>query len=166
MENELMMSVEDLKQITSISDNVDVEQLKPFIYNAQILFLKPVLSISLYDDILLSLSTGNTKYDVLLQSYVYPALAYYAWHNSAIFQLVKTTKKGLVKQSSDSSETIEMDEFAAYNKSIESMAVAYTNLLRDYLEDNKTLYPLYRGAGESVGDVKSSSSIYLGFKKN
>lgn len=164
MEN-LLMTVDDIKSITSISDNVDVESLRNYIKNATVMYIQPILGIALLDDILLLTSTGNSKYDVLLKEYIYYALAYYAWYNASIFLHVKTQKKGLVKQHSDDSENISLDEFGVYSKRIESIAVTYSNRLRDYLDVNANEFALYRQNNKSVaGNSNTCSSIFLKFK--
>jgi hypothetical protein len=57
-----------------------------------------------------------------------------------------------------------METFTTYSKRIESMASSYATMLREYLEANKDLYPLYISGNHEVDN--SGHSIFLGFGRN
>ena len=162
METINMMSIEDIKNLTAISDNVSPALLQPFIKNAEMMYIKPVLGDALYNNIILSLSTGGTFYENLLQGYVFYALAYYTFYNYLPFSAYKIQKKGVVKQHSDDSENVDTEELSLLIKRVESMAVSYTNMLRDYLNGSGGLiYTLYRKSDCSDDNHTQGNSIFL-----
>lgn len=165
--NITLMSTTDMVGLTSISQNIDPNLIAPFIKNAEIMYMLPVLSVSLYEDMLNDVATGATKYKTLLEDYVYFALSYYALYNALPFIHMRIQKVGVVKAHSDNSENIDTAELSILIKRIESIAVSYTNLMREYLDNNANLYPLYR-SDTTTNDLsrKAGHSIFLGFNTN
>jgi hypothetical protein len=166
METVNLISEVDLMQITSISDNADVNAIRPFIYNSQMKYIRELVGSAMYDDMLLDKSTGGTKYEFLNQNYTLFVLGYYAWYDYAPFAHYKFQKKGIVKQTSDDSTSVDLEELSLVLKRIESNAVYYYNLMREYLEANKTLYPLYRGSDCDSTYKSSGSGVFLKFGTN
>jgi hypothetical protein len=163
MNNEItMMSVTDIQNLTAISEQVSPELLQPFIKNAEVMYLLPALGQPLYEDILANIGSGTTKYDALLQGWIYYVLAYYTWYNACPFLAYKFQKKGVVKQHSDDSENAAIDEVGMLTKRIESMASAYMNQLVSYLNSTagNALYPLYTKDLENEFKPKGHS-IYI-----
>ena len=144
METINLISAQDLMQIPSISNNADCSAIEPFIHNAQMHYLRELVGDAMYNDMLADKSTGGTKYENLNQEFTIFVLGYWAWYDYTPFAHIKFQKKGLVKQTADDSTSADMDEVVMILKRIESMAVYYTNRLKDYLDANTSLYPLYR----------------------
>lgn len=162
MNDTTIIQIDDIKEVTSISDNVDIKLLQPFLFDSQNIYLQPILGDALLTDIQDNVESGTTKYDELINDYIIYALSYSTFFSFLPFNHLKVQRKGLVKQSSDNSVNIDMDEFAMLSGRVESTQVYYLNRLRDYLDDNKELYPLYRSEC-SIGIKNSSSGIFLGF---
>ena len=158
------ITIEDIKSITSISDNVDVELLSPHLSIAQDMYITPVLGDALSEGLQKQIEEGNVSGDteVLLQKYVTPALAYYTWFSASPFMAYKHQRSGVVKQTSDNSESVDMEEFAYLTRRIENTAIHYTTLLYDYLEANKDKHPLYRTDARPRSKTRG---IYTGFRK-
>jgi len=161
METINLISVDDLKQITSISDNVDVKAIEPFIHNAQMHYLRELVGDAMYNDMVANKASGGTKYETLIQEYVLFMLGYWAWHDYTPFAHIKFQKKGLVKQTADDSTSADMDEVSMILKRIESMAVYYTQRMKDELD--KGAYPLYRQNGCADTYQTQGSGIFLKF---
>jgi hypothetical protein len=160
-ENQLLMQVSDIQNLTAISEQVSPELLQPFIFNAQTLYLRPVLGLPLYEDMQNDLATGGTKYQALLEGWVYYSLAYWTFYNYLPFGHLKIQKKGVVKQHSDDSENASIDELGMLLKRVESMATTYTQVLIEYLNGSGgSLYPLYTRDVESEYKPKGHS-IYI-----
>lgn len=165
--NTTLMSTNDMISLTSISQNIDHTLISPFIKNAEIMYILPVLGIPLYEDVLSNVASGTTKYKTLLEDYIYFSLSYYALYSALPFIHMKIEKKGITKSHSDSSENIDISELQILIKRVESIAVSYTNLMREYLDNNANLYPLYR-SDTTTNDLsrKAGHSIFLGFNTN
>ena len=163
METINLISVDDLKQITSISDNADVKAIEPFIHNAQMHYLRELVGDAMYNDMVANKASGTTKYENLTQEFVLFMLGYWAWYDYTPFAHIKFQKKGLVKQTADDSTSADMDEVVMILKRIESMAVYYTNRMKDYLDSNTSLYPLYRQNTCDDTYTQGGSGIFLKF---
>jgi len=155
------MSIKDIQNLTSISDNIDVEILSPFLYNAQEMYIRPVCGDALMDAIIVDAETGGTTYETLIENYIFYPLAYATWFSSAPFIAYKTMRKGLVTQSSDNSQNLTTEEMSIYLGRIESTMTFYLRKLRTYLNENKASYPLYCNDDDIT--PSNSSSIFLGF---
>lgn len=160
MEDTLLITIEDIKEVTSISDNVDVEMLEPFLATSQDMHIRPVVGDALMDAMLDDVASGGTTYKTLIENYILKALAYSTWFSAAPFMHMKTQRKGIVLQNSDNSTNVTPEEFSIYIGRVEGSMTFYLRRLKDYLDNNKTLYPLYTQSDQI--NPTSSSSIFLG----
>jgi hypothetical protein len=161
MNDYVILPIEQLKTMTSISDNIDVEMLEPYLFIAQQRYIRPLVGDALMDAITADQQSGGTAYQTLVQDYLWYALAYATWNDASIFMAYKTHKKGVVKQGGDNSENLNVEEMSIYTSRIRNNMTFYLDRAKDYLNDNKSVYPLYNSTdqrGES-----NSSSIFLDF---
>jgi len=158
-----IVSVNDLKNFTSIGENIDPELPFPHLLIAQQLYLQPVLGDALYNDIVTKFDnnelTGDTQ--TLYEMYIIPALAYSAWYSVFPFLNYKTQRTGISTHTSDVLTPITVEEMSIYNERVNNFKTYYLNRLEKYLIDNATLFLLFR-----QNDVNQSSggSIFLGWK--
>lgn len=156
-------TIETLKEDTSISNNVDPKALLPYINPAELMHVTPIIGVALDNELksLIEISglTGNNL--TLVEDYIRPVSAYASWHDSSTFMHVKSTNKGLVHQTSDSSTTVDFATLKFYRQSIKDKMTFYEERLKNYLDDNKDLFPLYRSndCDDDHGDY--SNGIYL-----
>lgn len=161
MTDTTLIQIEDIKSVTSISDNIDVAMLEPFLFNAQEMYIRPVCGDALMDAMLADVAAGGTGYTTLISNYALYALAFSTVFSFLPFNLMKIQKKGIVKQSSDNSESVSIDEFGLLSTRIENSMTFYIRRLRKYLNENNNTYPLY--ACDDDITPSNSSSIFLGF---
>jgi hypothetical protein len=157
------LSVEDLKEITSISNNIDPSFLQPYIKSSENMFVVPVLGTAL-DTELKSAITGNTLSDLqnnLINFYIKPYSAYSSFLMAVPFLAFKATNKGIVRQNSDNSEIPTVEDINYYKQSIKDIQTFYKTALQDYLNENATLFPNYRADCEAPL-TNNSNGIYLG----
>jgi hypothetical protein len=156
-----LITVDDIKEVTSIPKTIDYALLEPYITVAEGFFVYPVLGEALTSEIQAQL-TGNTLSalnNILLLQYIRPLSAYASWHTYLPFGAYKSVQVGEVKQSSNKSESLSMEELAFKRQAIKDTISFYEKRLREYLEKNKFLYPLYRS---SCTTSNYTGSIYLG----
>jgi hypothetical protein len=165
MTESVIVTVNDLKKFSSISDNIDPELLTPHLLISQQMNLFPVLGQALYDDIISKFDntqlTGSPE-TTLYENYIVPALAFSAWANAAPFLAYHTTRNGLMTMGTDVLTPLTPDEMPIYLSRVNGFRDFYLGRLIDYLDDNKTSFPLYRKDETPVGQ---GSQIFLGFKK-
>lgn len=141
-----LCTVNDLKKLTPISENIDVELLHPHLMISQQLYIAPVLGTALYDDIIDRFDnnrlTGDTQ--TLYEEYIVPALGYGAWYAAAPFLNYKTQRTGIATQGTDTLTPVTPEELSIYIERVNNLRIYYQNRMEQYLIDNKTSFPLYR----------------------
>ena len=160
-----LVTVEQLKALTSISETMDCELLQPHLLIAQQLYVAPVLGDALYNDILSQFDantiSGNTT--TLLDEYITPAIGFASWFSSAPFLAYKTQRSGIQSLASPDNTPVTTEELSLYIARVENYMDFYLSRLQKYLDDNETLFPLYR-SGDSQ-EVSKGGGIYLGYGK-
>ena len=158
-----IVTVNDLKNFTSIGENVDPEILYPHLLISQQLYIENLIGSSLYNDIVSRFDnqqlTGDTQ--TLYEEYIIPAVAYCAWYSAAPFINFKTQRTGISTHSSDVLTPVTPEEFAIYSKRVNNFKTYYLNRLEDYLIANKTLFPLFR---QDKVNKNTGGQIFLGYK--
>lgn len=146
----IIISEELLKLYSSISSNVDVEKVYPYILMAQQFYIEPILGTALYTDLQKEVAKKQENPDYIISSEYQalilktaPALAQYIDYLSLRSLAYSQTEKGITKQKSENSESINRDELADYILDIKNRAELAAKLLRDYL-DSCNEYPLYK----------------------
>jgi hypothetical protein len=160
------ITIEDLQELTSISQNVDPVYLVPFIRSSEAMYVSPVLGTAL-DTELKQAITGNTLTGnnyTLVQFYIKPFAAWSTYLTSIAFLSFKGTNKGILRQQSDNSTIPTVEELNYLKQSIKDMQSFYKDHLIDYLEANVALYPNYRSENCNQGNSgnNNSNGIYLG----
>ena len=157
-----IVTTTDLKNFTSIGDNVDPELLFPFLLIAQQLYVQSVLGDALYNDIISRYDnewlTGDTQ--TLYENYIVPAVAYSAWYCSAPFINYKTQRSGISTTTSDVMTPVSPEEFNIYSQRVRNFMDYYLKRLEDYLIANKTTFPLYC---EQDTPSQGGGQIFLGY---
>jgi hypothetical protein len=139
---------------------LDDSAIKPYIKEAQITDLKPVLNDALFLDFIQKFDqTGDsmyTKYRELLtgKSYTYrgkliyfegvkPMLVYYALSRFVLNNPVQVTRYGVVHKSNAQSENVDPQTLRMFINELKSVAMTYQNNVIQFLEQNSSDYPLY-----------------------
>jgi len=167
MESTIVTSVQ-LKALTSISDNLDVELLNPHLLIAQQLYVAPVLGDALYSDIISRFNNNTLTGDTLTlyEEYIVPAIAFSAWFSSAPFLNFKTQRAGIQTLSSPDNTPVTVEELSLYIARVQNLKDFYCDRLNKYLiTDNYVKFPLFRSDDTPVYSNKGSG-LYLGFNKS
>ena len=138
MEEEvLLVSEERLKSYTSIDDNVRVEEITPYILQAQDLYIQPVLGTLFYERLKegVRLDNLNNFEDELLQEYVAKPLMYYAFYLMLPFIKYKVVQKGILNGSSEETTPTNLDELKYLRQSTINTAEFYQKRLVLRLRD-------------------------------
>lgn len=171
MEDTTYLTEDKLKEMTVITKNVSDEYLTPFIETSEEMHVVPILGTALDTQLKSEIEQGSISgsNETLWVNYINPMSAWYTFYEASPFLSIKAFNKGLVKQTSDNSDSIDRDELRDYRQSILDKAVFYRNRLIDYLTENRTTYPLWRSndGGADCSDIKKSNStgFYIGGTK-
>jgi hypothetical protein len=168
MESTIITAVQ-LKNLTSLSENIDVELLNPHLLIAQQLYIAPVLGTALYDDIVKRFDAQTLTGDslTLYEEYIVPAIGFSAWYSAAPFLAYKTTRAGIQTMSASDGANVALipEEMAVYIGRVQNLKDFYCQRLNKYLIDDKyQKFPLFR-SNETPVESNRGSSLYLGFKR-
>jgi hypothetical protein len=171
-EQHLLIDVDYLKsRRREIKANVSDEVFQTAIRIAQDIDVYPILGSGLFNELVGqqendNLSALNTT---LVDDYVAPALAEYAFVRGLLGNHFKITQKGVQTRHSDFSEAPEMSVLKQLIADAQNVANQYGERLINYLKDNYSSYPLYSnpGTGQSAqypknSAINSAGGIWLG----
>lgn len=156
-----LITISDFADYRAISTNVnDVKRLDPYIAEAQEFDLKALLGQYLYDDFVKNIT--NTIYQSLLNGKEYtdtsgynviykgikPVLVYYAYSRFLANDNIKSTASGFViKRQDEYSEPISEKTMSRLIQQAESSALSYFEGVKKFLNDNYSIYPLWKYCG-------------------
>lgn len=155
-----MITKEQLTNITSIQQNVNSEQLLPYISIAEDLHLRPMLGEALYGDLRAAYDKQelDPRYTTLY-AYVVPVLAYFAFYEYLPFSLYKFTNRGLEKRSGVESDSAELKEVNSLRAVIKGYADHYQNKMEAYLNDNLESFPMYKKSPKGTPEDRGNKGI-------
>ena len=144
--NVLLISEDKLKSNTPINENVDTQELRFSIQQAQQIFIQESLGTNLYEYILGLVSTGDIEligkihYKELLNNFIQPTLISYSYYLALDNFYLKFVNVGLQQMRSEQGSPVGIKDLMY---SINSMEDKIVNLLRRHLVFNNSLYPQY-----------------------
>lgn len=167
-----LITLDDIKEFTEISDNVDVlKKLKPYIHQAQIFDLKPAIGYSFYHDMVQNIS--DTKYQELLNGKTYengqgltvsfeglrPAIVYWAYSRYKENSGVHDTAYGSMMKRNEYSDPVSEKSIARIVGNARSAAKGYLDDVLRFLYVKSADYPLWISQG--CGQSSPSGSIVI-----
>lgn len=144
MATALFITESYLKSITSISANVDVQELVPHVEQAQDIFIQDALGSRLYTTLQTAIINNNLTSDQTnLLNLIRPCLAYYAMHSALPFISLKIRNTGIVKQSGENIVNADLSEIKYLRGEIKDTAEYYLQRINTYLCNYGNLHPTY-----------------------
>lgn len=158
MPTALFISRNDIIKTTPLQGAIDADALLPFIYTAQIKYLKNLLGTVLYDYLsaeIESYTPFTGRYYELMEDYVKPCLVWYTCVEYIPFSTIQFKSNGAVKQQSEQgvapskAEIDYLKQQAQTNADywalrLQNFCISYSQDLPQYLESvgNQTqIYP-------------------------
>ena len=140
-----LIDEELLKTYSNLSRNVGLDKVIPYLNLSQPFFITPILGDSLLTELQLQIETDTlTDLNKGLILKIAPALALWTDYLAARSLSYTITAKGITKESSENSESLNEKELAEYIHSIRENAEMATELLIQYLCRCESEYPLWR----------------------
>ena len=159
------LTVDKLKDFTPIVASVDTTLLENWIPVAETMHIVPVLGDALDSALKTELETYGTLTgnNATLLTYILNASAWYCFLEASSFIRTKFTNKSATQQFSENSQVIEKEDFKSLRQEILDKAMFFRNKLIDYLENNKSKFPLYRSDNDcdNIGSKEYSAGIWL-----
>lgn len=133
-----------LKKKTPITNNVDVNDITPFIPTQSEMRVQPIMGTFFYNDILTKYNAQTlTPDEEELVTKIQPVVA---WRSAedAVFNLTYQLKnKGIQKQNGDNSQSVDKGEMVFSMEHYSQKAEFYEKRLFKYLQINKDKFPVY-----------------------
>jgi hypothetical protein len=150
MARAILISEQRVKQLTNLDDNVRVEEITPFILQAQDLYLQDTLGTKFYDRLQQGVIDNDLNADekTLLNDYIGSMLAHYALYLMLPGLKYKLVEKGILSGQSEETGATTLDELKYLRQTVLDTAEFYDTRLRQYLCDvTSGTYPEYDQPG-------------------
>lgn len=149
MNNTYFIDEDYLKDNTSLTSNIDIALIYPFLKETQEKYFTPILGSKLYNKLIASITAleltstpiPTNEYDLLVK--IQPFLAYLVAFEAIPFIAIKIRNKGVLKASGDNLFNAELNEIYWLRTQIKNKAHYYSTLLQAYLCLNGNLFPEY-----------------------
>lgn len=154
----LLVSETDVKANAFIDGNVDAGDLRKAISLSQDLYLHPLLSTGLYDDLLKKVHCDElTDDDVyLLEVFIVKILALYAASELNLFSTYRQKQYGVGRQDDEQQNfnVAEIGEAKSISSENKTRAEAIADRMIKYIQANKSKYPAYQNClSECSADI-------------
>lgn len=147
--NVLLISELKLKSQAPIDPNVDSDELRYCIQQAQNIYIQETLGTNFYNEILNQVESGDillsgaTNNKELLDNFIQPALVAYSYYILLDNMFVKLVNVGLQQFRSEQSNPIGIKEFQYLKDQARDRAQFLDNLMRRHLVFENWKYPKY-----------------------
>jgi hypothetical protein len=147
--NVLLISEDKLKANTPINENVDTQELRFSIQQAQQIFIQESLGTNLYEYILKLVNDGDIslpqyiKYKELLNNFIQPTLISYSYYLALDNFYIKFVNIGLQQNRSEQGNPVTIKDLIYLKNNARDNAQFNDNLLRRHLVFNNQDYPQY-----------------------
>lgn len=147
--NVLLISEQKLKTQAPIDPNVDSDELRYCIQQAQSIFIQESLGTNFYEQILNQVEDGsislsaNTNNKELLDNFIQPTLVAFSYYILLDNMFVKLVNVGLQQFRSEQSNPIGIKEFQYLKDAAKDRAQFLDNLMRRHLVFENWRYPAY-----------------------
>jgi hypothetical protein len=166
--NVLFISEVKLKALTAVHENLEPQDLMPFVLQSQDIYIQQLLGTNLYDHLktAVSGSTTTAKERELIDDYVSPTLANYAIYLALPHLNYRIKNKAVLNPTSEESNSTTLEEIKYLRNAVLDTAEFYAERTKSYLLDNANSYfPTYNNwTGRQLPPDKSvqySAGIYI-----
>ena len=149
MSNVLFISESRLKSVTSVHENLEPDDLMPFVLQAQDTYIQELLGTKFYQSLKNSVTgaTLTAAETTLLDDYISPTLAHYSVYLALPSLNYKIKNKSVLNPSSETSENTTLEELKYLRGTVKDTAEFYRERTREYLRDNQENFNDYINPG-------------------
>lgn len=154
-----IITATEVKQLAMPTVNFDESLLERFILPCQRYWIKPLLGLDYYNQILTEVentATVTAEDTTLIEDYIKPALAYYVLYDAFPQIRVDITSKGIMIGNSETSTPASARDSEFTRRGVLSMAEKWVKALKDFIaetrDSNSSAYPLYGEESKETGN--------------
>jgi hypothetical protein len=162
MANVLFISEQRLKSITAIHDNVEPNDLMPYVVQAQDIYIQEILGTTFYNALKADIVAGtlSTPETTLIDDYLAPTTANYALYLGLPTLNYKIKNKSVLSPSAEEAINTGLDEIKFLRDSILDTAQFYGQRSIEYLCNNDTDFPDYTNPDIDDGMLPNKDTLY------
>ena len=159
------ISVNTLKENTTINFAVEDKLLENSIIDAQHIDIEAILGTQLYLKIKSGVTNDNLSgdYKTLMDDYLHPTLIKAAEKRALIYIFAKIREKGVVQNDDVGNTAVDITILNKIRKEILSDFAYYSNRMKDYIGNNTSSFPEYSENSGSDVNPDNSDSYFTGF---
>jgi hypothetical protein len=155
MTNILFITEKYLKNYTAMNAAVDVEELIPHVRTAQDLHVQGALGTKLYNRLRQRIADDTLQSeDTDLLNLIAPALAHYTLYVTLPYIHLKIRNKNIVKAQGEYLQSASLSDVKYLREDAKSTAEFYMQRAKDYINENRALFPEYTCVGNGVNPSK------------
>lgn len=141
-----------LQTYTPLGKSIDIDQIYPFVDEAQNVFIQDILGTPLYDDLTYKLYIGTT-YSTIERSLVdicSKALAYWTVYLALPHITIKIRNIGLARAQSEFTQNSTIEELKYIREEMKNLAEFWNQRAVNFLCENSSQFPLYNAASKDM----------------
>jgi len=156
----LFISEAKLKDSTSMSLNVDVDLLLPFVRQAQKLYVETKLGTDLTTKLKNEIIAGTLAgaYQTLVDTYIGDMLPNFALYHAIPFLRFKIENGNIYSKTSETGNALSTEEAQALRSEVLNTGEYYMERMIEYVTNNLALFPEY--STNSGADVNPDRNAY------
>lgn len=145
----LFISESRLKKLTAVHENLEPQELTPFVLQGQDVYVQELLGTKFYNSLKEKVIAGTTttQEQNLLNDYIAPMLANYAVYLALPSFNYKMKNKSVLNPSAEEAQNTGLSELKYLRESVKNTADFYRERSREFLIDNETDFPDYINYG-------------------
>ena len=149
MDFDFLISIDELKEITPISGNVDETLFTQTVLFVQDIYVQDIVGTALYNDLLSevrasSMTPINTT---LVNNYLQPAMRFYIMAEMVRPLAIRFENVGIMQNNTESSQPVTGADLTTTEDYYRRKAEIMAQRAADYLCANSALFPLYENPG-------------------
>lgn len=158
----LFISEQRLKSLTAIHDNVEPDDLMPYVVQAQDVYLQDILGTTFYNHLKDQIVGGSltSAETTLIDDYLANTAANYALYMALPTLNYKFKNKAVLSPSAEEAVNVGLDELKYLRDSVLDTAQFYAQRAVEYLCNNSTEFPTYQSPDSDDGMLPNKNTQY------
>lgn len=132
------------KAYSPIPKNYNLDELRPYVHVAEVMWIVPIIGSPLYDELLEQVENDNvTPENATLLLAIYPLLSFAIVTEALPFIAYHMSQVGVTKGKSENSDSVSINDVNYINTTLRSQCEIMKSNLKKFLDEHSDLYPKY-----------------------
>lgn len=159
-----LFTLDRIKTIVGTSIQLDPHWTQSAYDEIEIQYIKPFLCVALFNELKTQNDTNTLTPDnlILMNEYLLKAYARFFWSKAVYWNHYKITNKGVVINANDTSTPVTGGDMEKMRINFEQAGYAFLRETEEFLDENKSLYPLWKTDSCCKSGDSNGGSFYDG----